>query len=56
MLVSCLWLVFSAAPALAKKKHKRPKGLGPVVTATATGNTVGADGEISTADAVCPSG
>jgi len=42
--------------AVAKKKHKKPKGLGPVVTATATGNSVSAPGQISTADAVCPSG
>ena len=46
----------SPGAALAKKKHKKPKELGPVVTATAVGNTVGSPGEISTANAVCPSG
>ena len=33
-------LLLAPASALAKKKHKKPKGLGPVVTATAVGNTV----------------
>ncbi len=51
----CLLLVLPAAPALAKKKHKKPKGLGPVVTATAVGPTIAAPG-ISPASATCPSG
>jgi hypothetical protein len=46
--------VLCAAPALAKK-HKKPKGLGPVVTATAVGPTIAAPG-ISSASASCPSG
>jgi hypothetical protein len=52
----CLLLAFTATPALAKKKHKKSKALGPVVTATATGNTASTPGQISNADAVCPSG
>lgn len=56
LLCLCLLLALPATPALAKKKHKKPKGLGPVVTATATGNSVSTPGQISTADAVCPSG
>ena len=56
ILVGCALLLLPASSALAKKKHKKPKGLGPVVTATATGNVVGNAGDISTADAVCPAG
>ncbi len=48
-------LVLAPSAALAKKKHKKPKGLGPVVTATAVGPTVAAPG-ISAASATCPSG
>jgi hypothetical protein len=55
LLVGCLLLVLPT-PALAKKKHKKPVKLGPVVTATATGNTVSATGAISTATATCPAG
>jgi hypothetical protein len=56
LLCLCLLLALPATPALAKKKHKKPKGLGPVVTATAAGNTASTPGQISNADAVCPSG
>ena len=50
----CLLLVLPATPALAKKKHKKPAKLGPVVTATATGSTI-TSGD-STVTATCPSG
>jgi hypothetical protein len=50
----CLLLVLPTAPALAKKKHKKPKGLGPVVTATSTGPVVTTG--TSTASAKCPTG
>ena len=50
-----LLVLLAPASALAKK-HKKPKKLGPVVTATATGNTVSTQGKISTATATCPSG
>src|SRR5262245_12849864 len=53
--VACLSVAVFAAPAEAKKKHKK-KGLGPVVTATATGNPTNSDGQVSTAVASCPSG
>jgi hypothetical protein len=52
----CLLLALAASPALAKKKHKKPVKLGPVITATATGNTVSAAGAESTATATCPGG
>ena len=55
LLLGCALLLLPASPALAKKKHK-PKKLGPVVTATATGNTVSSLGNVSTATATCPSG
>jgi hypothetical protein len=54
-ILACLGFVLTASPALAKKKHKKPKGLGPVVTATAVGPTIAAPG-ISPASASCPSG
>ena len=38
------------------KKHKKPKGLGPVVTVTATGPTATTSGQVSVADATCPTG
>jgi hypothetical protein len=49
-------LILFPASALAKKKHKKPKGLGPVVTVTAAGNTANAAGQLSTATATCPAG
>jgi hypothetical protein len=52
----CLLMMLPAAPALAKKKHKVPKGLGPVVTVAVTGNPTPASGQDSTATATCPSG
>jgi hypothetical protein len=55
LLAAAALLLFPAS-GLAKKKHKKAKPLGPVVTATATGNTVSADGNVSTATATCPSG
>jgi hypothetical protein len=55
VLVAAATLVLAPASALAKKKHKKPKGLGPVVTATAVGPTIAAPG-ISPASATCPSG
>jgi hypothetical protein len=55
LLTCCLALVFAAPPASAKK-HKKPTGLGPVVTATASGPSVTAPGTASEATATCPSG
>jgi hypothetical protein len=55
LLTCCLALAVSASPASAKK-HKRPKGLGPVVTATAAGPTATTPGSTSAASATCPSG
>jgi hypothetical protein len=55
-ILACLGLVLTASPALAKKKHKKPKALGPVVTVTATGPTVSSSGDFSVADATCPAG
>jgi hypothetical protein len=56
VLVAAATLVLAPASALAKKKHKKPKGLGPVVTATGTGPTVSGFGAKSAASASCPSG
>jgi hypothetical protein len=47
--------VLTATPAVAKKKGKK-KGLGPVVTAVAAGNSTSAAGQTSTATATCPAG
>src|SRR2546423_3404012 len=55
LLAACLLLILPVAPAAANKKHKKPL-LGPVVTATAVGNTASAPGSLSTATATCPSG
>ena len=55
IVLGCALLLLPATPALAKKKHKAKK-LGPVVTATATGNTVSVTGALSTATASCPAG
>jgi hypothetical protein len=57
LIALCLLVALPAAPALAKKKHKKkPVKLGPVVTVTATGNTATAEGQESTATATCPAG
>lgn len=57
LIATCLLLVLPAAPALAKKKHKKkPVKLGPVVTVTATGNTVSTPLADSHAVATCPHG
>ena len=55
-LLACAALALAASPALAKKKKKKPAGLGAVSTVTATGNTVSAIGQYSTANATCPTG
>lgn len=52
----CLLVALPAAPALAKKKHKKIPKLGGVVTLRVTGNTATTDGAESTATAVCPAG
>ncbi len=54
VLVATTALVLFPAPAVGKKKHKKAKALGPVVTATATGPTVSSPGDLSIADANCP--
>jgi hypothetical protein len=52
-----LALALTAAPAFAKKKHpKKPIKLGPVVTASAAGNTTSKNGDESVAVATCPPG
>lgn len=53
--MTAMLLAVSAAPAMAKKHGKRKKGLGAVVTktATATGST---DGQVVSATATCPKG
>jgi hypothetical protein len=52
----CLLMMLPAAPALAKKKHKKKSaGLGPVVTVTAVGNPA-STAQDSTATASCPTG
>jgi hypothetical protein len=56
LVLGCLLFVLPAAPALAKKKHKKPKGLGPVVTVTATGALATSPGAASSASAICPPG
>jgi hypothetical protein len=54
-LLACLTLVLAPAAAEAKKK-KGKVPLGPVLTATAAGNTVTGVGQLSTAAATCPAG
>jgi hypothetical protein len=49
-------LLLAPASALAKKKHKKPTKLGPVITATASGPQVNGTGAVSTAVASCPPG
>jgi hypothetical protein len=56
VLVAAFVLVLAPSSALAKKKHKKPKTLGPVVTVAATGPTVSTSGDFSVADATCPAG
>jgi len=55
LLALCAVLALAVTPAEAKKKHKKPS-LGPVVTATAVGNTASGPGSISIATAFCPIG
>ena len=49
-------LLLVPGSALAKKKHKKPVKLGPVVTGTATGATASVGSPVSTATAACPPG
>jgi hypothetical protein len=56
-ILACAFLVLAAAPALAKKKHKKHKAAGnPLVTVAAAGNTATNPGVISDATASCPAG
>jgi hypothetical protein len=49
-------LLLMPASAPAKKNHKKPTKLGPVVTVTANGNEAFGTGAVSTAVATCPTG
>ena len=54
-ILACLALGLSTSPALAKKKGKK-KGLGPVVTRTATSAPLSPANPIASATATCPKG
>jgi hypothetical protein len=56
LIIGTAALLLLPGSALAKKKHKKPKGLGPVVTVTAAGNSTSATGQLSSATASCPAG
>lgn len=57
LIALCMVVALPAAPALAKKKHKKtPVKLGPVVTASAPGNITSSNGDESVAVATCPPG
>jgi hypothetical protein len=56
LIIGMAALMLLPGSALAKKKHKKPKGLGPVVTVTAAGNTTTVAGQVSSATATCPTG
>jgi hypothetical protein len=49
-------LLLLPGSAVAKKKHKKPVKLGPVVTVTSVGNTATQPSPVSTATATCPPG
>jgi hypothetical protein len=55
-LTAVVLLALAPASAIAKKKHKKPVRLGPVVTVTATGATASEGSPVTTATATCPGG
>jgi hypothetical protein len=54
VMFACLLLALALVPATAAAKKHKKRGLGPVITVTATGNTVTAPGQESIATATCP--